>query len=123
MVCVSLLGEVLLFRSAAACASLHAAAGVRAGRAHGGRGASASLATRAAARRASASACPVPFDDATGVVRFAPNLGWRNVERAAGADRCARAAERLRRAVQLQNDADTAALGEYEFPAARARIR
>ena len=58
---------------------------------------------------------PGAFDDATGVVRFAPNLGWRNV------DFLPQIAQALAKAglpdvpVHVQNEADTAALSEYEF--------
>ncbi len=58
---------------------------------------------------------PGAFDDATGVVRFAPNLGWRNV------DFLPQIAQALGKAglpnvpVHVQNEADTAALSEYEF--------
>jgi predicted NBD/HSP70 family sugar kinase len=58
---------------------------------------------------------PGAVDDATGMVRFAPNLGWRDV------NLLPELTEALARkglpdtAVQLQNDADTAALGEFEF--------
>jgi predicted NBD/HSP70 family sugar kinase len=58
---------------------------------------------------------PGAFDDATGVVRFAPNLGWRNV------DFLPQITEALVKVglpdvpVHVQNEADTAALSEYEF--------
>ncbi|MDH4449884.1 MAG: ROK family transcriptional regulator [Rhodoferax sp.] len=58
---------------------------------------------------------PGAFDEATGVLRFAPNLGWRNV------DFARHMAQALARAglpdvpVHVQNEADTAALSEYEF--------
>lgn len=58
---------------------------------------------------------PGAVDDATGSVRFAPNLGWRNVQ----------ILRELRAAldqgglsevpVLVQNEADAAVLGEYEF--------
>jgi predicted NBD/HSP70 family sugar kinase len=58
---------------------------------------------------------PGAVDDATGVVRFAPNLGWRDVSLLPGLTG-ALAAEGLSGvAVNLQNDADAAVLGEYEF--------
>lgn len=63
---------------------------------------------------------PGAFDDATGVVRFAPNLGWRNV------DFLPQIAQALAKAglpdvpVHVQNEADTAALSEYEFAEDRA---
>jgi len=58
---------------------------------------------------------PGAFDETTGVLRFAPNLGWRNV------DFVPRIIQALKRAglpsvpVHVQNEADTAALSEYEF--------
>ena len=58
---------------------------------------------------------PGAIDDATGVVRFAPNLGWRDL------DFLPLLGEALAReglaglAVQLQNDADAGVLGEFEF--------
>ncbi|SEA70521.1 ROK family transcriptional regulator [Variovorax sp. YR216] len=58
---------------------------------------------------------PGAVHDATGVVRFAPNLGWRDVDLL---PRLARALAREQVpdvAVQLQNDADAAVLGEFEF--------
>jgi predicted NBD/HSP70 family sugar kinase len=58
---------------------------------------------------------PGAVDDATGIVRLAPNLGWRNVP---FLDMVASEFAKLGMAavpIHLQNDADTAALGEYEF--------
>jgi predicted NBD/HSP70 family sugar kinase len=58
---------------------------------------------------------PGAFDEATGMLRFAPNLGWRNV------DFVPLITHALARAgvppvpVHVQNEADTAALSEYEF--------
>lgn len=58
---------------------------------------------------------PGAFEEITGVVRFAPNLGWRNV------DFLPQITQALVRAglppvpVHVQNEADTAALSEYEF--------
>jgi len=58
---------------------------------------------------------PGAIDDATGMVRFAPNLGWRDL------DFLPLLGEALAReglaglAVQLQNDADAGVLGEFEF--------
>ncbi|MBB3179967.1 ROK family transcriptional regulator [Variovorax sp. Sphag1AA] len=58
---------------------------------------------------------PGAVHDATGVVRFAPNLGWRDV------DLLPPLAHALKRegvpgvALHLQNDADAAVLGEFEF--------
>ncbi|MDH6591792.1 putative NBD/HSP70 family sugar kinase [Variovorax sp. TBS-050B] len=58
---------------------------------------------------------PGAVDDCTGVVRFAPNLGWRNVSLLPALEKAFAAARLPRVTVQLQNDADAAALGEYEF--------
>lgn len=60
---------------------------------------------------------PGAVDDATGVVRFAPNLGWRNVSLLPALEKAFAAAGLPRVTVQLQNDADAAVLGEYEFAA------
>jgi predicted NBD/HSP70 family sugar kinase len=58
---------------------------------------------------------PGAVDDASGMVRFAPNLGWRDVNLLPGLQE-ALAREGLSGvSVQLKNDADAAALGEYEF--------
>lgn len=58
---------------------------------------------------------PGACDNATGWVRFAPNLGWRNVdfltELKRGLDRYGLPEVPL----HIQNEADAAALGEYEF--------
>ena len=58
---------------------------------------------------------PGAVDDCTGVVRFAPNLGWRNVSLLPALEKAFAAARLPDVVVQLQNDADAAALGEYEF--------
>jgi len=60
---------------------------------------------------------PGAVDDCTGVVRFAPNLGWRNVSLLPALEKSFAAAGLPGVTVQLQNDADAAALGEYEFAA------
>lgn len=60
---------------------------------------------------------PGAVDDCTGVVRFAPNLGWRNVSLLPALEQAFEAAGLPGVTVQLQNDADAAALGEYEFAA------
>jgi predicted NBD/HSP70 family sugar kinase len=58
---------------------------------------------------------PGAVDEATGIVRLAPNLGWRDVPfmamLVAELGRMGIAAS----SIHLQNDADAAALGEYEF--------
>ena len=58
---------------------------------------------------------PGAFDDATGMVRFAPNLGWRNLDVLPMMERALAAAAVQPVALYMQNDADVAALGEYEF--------
>ncbi len=58
---------------------------------------------------------PGAFDDATGQVRFAPNLGWRNVDFAPQIARVLFQAGLPDVSVHIQNEADTAALSEYEF--------
>jgi predicted NBD/HSP70 family sugar kinase len=60
---------------------------------------------------------PGAVDDCTGVVRFAPNLGWRNVSLLPALEKAFAAIGLPGVTVQLQNDADAAALGEYEFAA------
>ena len=58
---------------------------------------------------------PGAFDEATGVVRFAPNLGWRNVDFLPLLTRALAAAGLPEVPVHTQNEADAAALSEYEF--------
>ena len=58
---------------------------------------------------------PGAVDDATGIVLFAPNLGWRQLDLLPVLVEAFRAAGLPRVPVQLQNEADVAALGEYEF--------
>jgi predicted NBD/HSP70 family sugar kinase len=58
---------------------------------------------------------PGAFDDATGVVRFAPNLGWRNVDFLPLITRALSKVGLPEMPVHVQNEADTAALSEYEF--------
>ena len=58
---------------------------------------------------------PGAFDEATGTVRFAPNLGWRNVGFLPLITRALAEAGGPQVAVHVQNEADTAALSEYEF--------
>jgi predicted NBD/HSP70 family sugar kinase len=60
---------------------------------------------------------PGAVDDCTGEVRFAPNLGWRNVSLLPALEKAFAAAGLPGVTVQLQNDADAAVLGEYEFAA------
>ena len=58
---------------------------------------------------------PGAFDEATGTVRFAPNLGWRNVGFLPLITQALSEAGAPPVAVHVQNEADTAALSEYEF--------
>lgn len=58
---------------------------------------------------------PGAFDEATGLVRFAPNLGWRNVDFLSQLRQALAQASLPDVAVHVQNEADTAALSEYEF--------
>lgn len=58
---------------------------------------------------------PGAFDEASGTVRFAPNLGWRNVAFLPLITRALTEAGCPPVAVHVQNEADTAALSEYEF--------
>jgi predicted NBD/HSP70 family sugar kinase len=58
---------------------------------------------------------PGAFDEATGMLRFAPNLGWRDVDFVPRITRALAQAGVPPVAVHVQNEADTAALSEYEF--------
>jgi len=58
---------------------------------------------------------PGAVDHDTGRVRFAPNLGWRDVALLPLLDRALADARVCEVPLQLQNEADAAALGEYEF--------
>ncbi|MGO4390335.1 ROK family protein [Variovorax sp. M-6] len=58
---------------------------------------------------------PGAVDDASGTVRFAPNLGWRELSLLPGLTEALAHEGVSDVAVQLQNDADAAALGEFEF--------
>src|SRR5450830_770693 len=58
---------------------------------------------------------PGAFDEATGVVRFAPNLGWRDVNFVSQISLALGHAGVPGVPVHVQNEADTAALSEYEF--------
>ena len=58
---------------------------------------------------------PGAFDEATGMLRFAPNLGWRNVDFVPLITHALAQAGVPPVAVHVQNEADTAALSEYEF--------
>lgn len=111
--CVSLLGEVLHSESqplrdrapGAACAQV--ARMVSTAHRH----------LLASGLRASGIGVGVPgtVEDASGLVRFAPNLGWRNLSLLPELGAALAAAGVAGVNVQLQNDADAAALGEFEF--------
>lgn len=58
---------------------------------------------------------PGAVDDVSGLVRFAPNLGWRNVDLLPVLAASLAAAGVPSVPIQLQNEADAAALGEFEF--------
>ena len=58
---------------------------------------------------------PGTFEEASGTVRFAPNLGWRNVAFLPLITRALADVGGPPVAVHVQNEADTAALSEYEF--------
>lgn len=58
---------------------------------------------------------PGAFDEATGMLRFAPNLRWRNVDFVPLITQALAQAGVPPVAVHVQNEADTAALSEYEF--------
>ena len=64
---------------------------------------------------------PGAFDDATGVLRFAPNLGWRNVDFVPLITHALNEAGVPDVPVHVQNEADTAALSEYEFSPGEAQ--
>jgi predicted NBD/HSP70 family sugar kinase len=58
---------------------------------------------------------PGAINDESGIVRLAPNLEWRNVAFLPMIAQAFRAAGVPTTQIHLQNDADAAALGEYEF--------
>lgn len=58
---------------------------------------------------------PGAFDEATGILSFAPNLGWRNVDFVPLITHALALAGVPPVPVHVQNEADTAALSEYEF--------
>jgi predicted NBD/HSP70 family sugar kinase len=60
-------------------------------------------------------ALPGAFDERSGVLRFAPNLGWRNVDFVPSMTHALLAAGLPSVPVHIQNEADTGALSEYEF--------
>ncbi|WP_440532931.1 ROK family transcriptional regulator [Variovorax sp. YR566] len=115
LVCVSLQGEVLHSNTHALTDG--SPAGVCAQVARMAAAANAQL-EQLGLRLSSIGVCvPGAVDDCTGVVRFAPNLGWRNVSLLPALEKAFAAISLPGVTVQLQNDADAAALGEYEFAA------
>ena len=58
---------------------------------------------------------PGGFEDASGMLRFAPNLGWRDVPFASMVAKALRRAGLPEGPLHIQNEADTAALSEFEF--------
>jgi predicted NBD/HSP70 family sugar kinase len=58
---------------------------------------------------------PGAFDESTGVVWFAPNLGWRRVDILSQILGALSAVGLPNLPLHVQNDADTGALSEYEF--------
>jgi predicted NBD/HSP70 family sugar kinase/predicted transcriptional regulator len=58
---------------------------------------------------------PGAFDETTGMVSFAPNLGWRRVDFMPLMTRALEKAGVPSVQLHVQNEADTAALSEYEF--------
>ncbi|MBO9515579.1 MAG: ROK family transcriptional regulator [Variovorax sp.] len=113
VVCVSLQGDVL--HADAAQLHDHAPAAVCAQVAR--RVAAAHRALLASGLRLAGIGVGLPgtVHDATGVVRFAPNLGWRDVNLLPGLTEALAAEGVPEVALQLQNDADAAVLGEFEF--------
>jgi predicted NBD/HSP70 family sugar kinase len=63
---------------------------------------------------------PGTISDDSGIVRFAPNLGWRGVEFLKMLCTAFSLAGVPATSVHLQNDADAAALSEYEFAVAES---
>lgn len=60
-------------------------------------------------------AVPGAMDDRTGLLRFAPNLGWRNMPLRQMLREALSGGPAADRPLYVQNDADVAALGEFEF--------
>ena len=81
----------------------------------------AQLATRGIALHGLGVGLPGAFDEVTGIVTFAPNLGWRNVDFVPLMTRALARAGVPPVPVHVQNEADTAALSEYEFSASSAK--
>jgi predicted NBD/HSP70 family sugar kinase len=119
LVCVSLQGEVLYADTHALTDS--APAGVCAQVARMAAAAHAQLKKRKLNLSSIGVCVPGAVDDCTGVVRFAPNLGWRNVSLLPALENACAAVGLPGVTVQLQNDADAAALGEYEFAGGERR--
>lgn len=113
LACVSLQGEVLYSATHALKAS--APAGVCAQLARMAAAAQRKLAADGMQVSSIGVCVPGAVDDCTGEVRFAPNLGWRNVALLPALEQALAKAGLAGVSVQLQNDADAAVLGEYEF--------
>jgi predicted NBD/HSP70 family sugar kinase len=64
---------------------------------------------------------PGAYDEATGLLRFAPNMGWRNVDIVPLLQQALAAAALPALDIHVRNEADTAALSEYEFGAGSAQ--
>jgi predicted NBD/HSP70 family sugar kinase len=58
---------------------------------------------------------PGAFDEASGLLRFAPNMGWRNIAIVALFTRALAQAGVPPMDLHVRNEADAAALSEYEF--------
>ncbi|WP_198088117.1 ROK family transcriptional regulator [Variovorax sp. E3] len=115
LVCVSLQGEVLYDDTQALTDG--APAGVCAQVARMAAAANAQLDKLGLSLSSIGVCVPGAVDDCTGEVSFAPNLGWRNVSLLPALEKAFAVVGLPRVTVQLQNDADAAALGEYEFAA------
>jgi len=66
-------------------------------------------------------ALPGAYEEASGLLRFAPNLGWRNLAVEPLFSAALRAAGVPALDLHIRNEADTAALSEYEFTDLRAQ--
>ena len=116
LVCVSLTGEVLASAQEPLASTLPQPAGTQAARM--ARQAWLDL-TRNGLQLSGIGVClPGAVDDTTGVVQFAPNLGWRDVKFLAMLTRSMAKAGLPDIGIHLHNDGDAAALGEYEFAGA-----
>ena len=64
---------------------------------------------------------PGAFDEAAGLLRFAPNMGWRNIAIVPLFTQALDAAGVAAMDIHVRNEADTAALSEYEFTGMNAQ--